>query len=65
VEKRQILWQLWSEATGTEGSATARATIEGFIRRRLPAGSPDAFTATELARLQVASGGAFAPYETK
>jgi hypothetical protein len=62
VERRQLLWLLWSEATDPESGAAARAAIERFIRERLPPGNPDAFTDAELARFGVASAGAFAPY---
>jgi hypothetical protein len=65
IEKRQLLWQLWSETADDNGGAMARATIDAFIRRRLPAGSPDAFTSAELARLGAASDGRFAPYAAK
>lgn len=45
----------------------ARRTIEGFIRRQLPAGSPRAYTAQELAELnrRRVSAEPFAPYETR
>lgn len=48
-------------SAGTE----ARETIERFVRRQLPAGSPQAFTAEELRRLNASrrSRDRFAPYD--
>jgi hypothetical protein len=42
----------------------ARARVLAFIRRHLPAGSPDAFTETEIAELErhKQSSAAFVPY---
>jgi hypothetical protein len=62
VEKRLIFWLLWSEATEGDAAAAARATIERFIRERLPLGSPDGYTDEELARYRAGSHGTFAPY---
>ena len=46
------------------GGEQARETIERFIRTQLPAGSPQAYTAEELRRLNAGrrSRGRFAPY---
>jgi hypothetical protein len=60
VEKRHLLWSLWTEMSDAGEGAAARATIERFIRQRLPRGSPDAFSDAELATFGAA--GAFAPY---
>ena len=67
-ERRGILYAMWREAAGSDdevGAAgkKARATIEAFIRERLPEGSEDAFTEDELRRCN-ARGGAikFEPY---
>lgn len=69
-ERRAILFELWDECAETgspgelEAARAARATVLGFIRRELPAGSPDAYTADELGALNRARGStmAFAPY---
>ncbi|MBV8763025.1 MAG: hypothetical protein JO257_37410 [Deltaproteobacteria bacterium] len=49
------------------GRATARLYIIAFIRWKLPAGGPDAYTAAELAALnaQRQSKQPFAPYATE
>ncbi|HUH02756.1 MAG TPA: hypothetical protein VML75_12245 [Kofleriaceae bacterium] len=70
VQRRRALFELWDEcaergaANVVEAGATARATIEAFIRRELAAGTAHAFTDAELARLNQVrqSGRAFAPY---
>jgi hypothetical protein len=67
-ERRGVLYAMWREAAGTDdevGAAgkKARATIEAFIRERLPEGSPDAFTDDELRRFNARGGGMrFEPY---
>lgn len=56
ADKRHLLFLLWDECAERgpdEVVATSRAVrgaILAFVRRRLPAGSRDAFTAEELAR---------------
>jgi hypothetical protein len=61
--RRHVLYLLWEECDDrTPGGAQARATIEAFVRRRLPAGSASAFTVAELARLNGAGPRPFAPY---
>jgi hypothetical protein len=70
-ERKQGVFELWDDCaeTGSEeliaGGASAREYVVGFIRSKFPAGSADAFTATELARLnkQKKSTALFAPYE--
>jgi hypothetical protein len=61
-----VMWDECAEAEGPSGEAgeRARAEIMGWIRAHLPAGSPDAFTAAELADLAVhrASRQKFEPY---
>ncbi|HZS40132.1 MAG TPA: hypothetical protein VFF06_25050 [Polyangia bacterium] len=52
-ERRELLFRIWREAATTEddrsaGGAEARKIIEGFIRDRLPQGSPDGYTDDEL-----------------
>ncbi|HEY3359976.1 MAG TPA: hypothetical protein VGQ83_42385, partial [Polyangia bacterium] len=61
AERRRLLFLLWEEAdTATEGGRQARRTIEGFVRRRLPRGTPAGFTDEELGRL---AGRAARPFD--
>jgi hypothetical protein len=70
AEKRHLLFLLWDECaeSGPEevvaASRAVRGAILAFVRRRLPAGSRDAFTAEELARENArrSSSERFAPY---
>ena len=55
--RRQALYELWSDCADDEAGARARAMVIGWIRARLPAGTGDAYTPDELARLAP-----FAPY---
>jgi hypothetical protein len=54
AERRELYFLLWDECAeeGPEdvvlGARQVRATIETFIRRRLPEGSPHGYTAAEL-----------------
>lgn len=51
-ERRRVIFLLWAEADrASSGSPPARAVIEKWIRRRLPAGSPDAYSKSELEAL--------------
>jgi hypothetical protein len=67
---KQGLFELWDDCaeSGTDelvaGGRAARSQIVGFIRTRLPPGSPDAFTPGELARMNEhrRSQATFAPY---
>lgn len=69
--RKQGLFELWDDCaeSGSDeliaGGAAARAQVIGFIRSKLPAGSTQAFTATELAHFnkQRKSLVPFAPYE--
>jgi hypothetical protein len=71
AERRALLFALWDDLveTGDEpearAAAGARTLLLDFVRRELPAGSAQAFTPEELARLNAArrSQTAFAPYE--
>jgi hypothetical protein len=70
VARRQALFQLWDECGEGEGlvgdaAERARRMVIGWIRAKLPPGSPDAFTAAEVARLnaQRSSRQPFVPYE--
>ncbi len=68
-ERRGILYAMWREAAGSDdevGAAgrKARATIEAFIRDRLPEGSENAFTEDELRRYNARVGAVkFEPYK--
>ena len=63
AERRQLLYLLWEECDErTPGGVQARATIEGYVRRRLPPGVADAYSEAELARLNARHTPAFAPY---
>jgi hypothetical protein len=62
TERRRLLHQLWLEYAEMPGNESSCATIMAFIRRRLPAGSRDAYTADELARLRPDAGPRFDPY---
>jgi hypothetical protein len=67
-ERRGTLYAMWREAAGSDdevGAAgrKARATIEAFIRERLPEGSENAYTDDELRRFNARSGAVkFEPY---
>ncbi len=69
-DRRRILFQLWDECAedGPEDIVLAaqevRLTIEAFVRKRLPAGTPDAFAAPELDSLNSSrtSRSTFHPY---
>ena len=69
--RKQALFELWDDcaelgdAALVEGARAARLLIVGFIRARLPAGGPDAYTTAELAVCNRArrSTATFAPYE--
>jgi hypothetical protein len=69
--RRAALFELWDEAVETgdanvvEAGRAARRLVIGFIRARLPAGGPDAYTADELAGLNRhrQSKASFEPYE--
>jgi hypothetical protein len=56
--RRQALYELWSDCADDDAGQRARAMVIGWIRSKLPAGSGDAFSADELARLAP-----FSPYE--
>jgi hypothetical protein len=51
-ERRRILYELWYETDRTPEGARAARTIDAFIRRRLPCGSPAGYGAAELGSLQ-------------
>ena len=70
-ERRGTLYAMWREAAGSDdevGAAgkKARATIEAFIRDRLPEGSENAYTDDEMRRFNSRAGGVrFDPYRTQ
>ena len=69
--RKRALFELWDDCAETgdreiiDGGQAARRLVIGFIRAHLPAGSPGAYTATELAALARSrqSKAAFEPYE--
>lgn len=69
--RRRELFALWDECAETgadnvvKAGADARARLVAFVARVLPPGSPDAFTAAELAEMNArrVSRAAFAPYD--
>ena len=71
AERREVLFQLWDEVEETgseelvEAGRQARQLVIAWIRWKLPAGSPDAYTSEDLAALarKRTSRAAFAPYE--
>jgi hypothetical protein len=63
-EKRRIVCLLWTEVNVDQpGARQAADTITSWIRRRLPAGSTDAYTAPELAACGESGRRPFAPYD--
>jgi hypothetical protein len=73
AERRELLFRIWDECAELgpdeddalgRASRTARATVLGYIRRTLPAGSPDAYPEAELEALNARRRSAerFAPY---
>jgi len=70
VERRDALFALWDECGEGEGvvgeaGERARKMVIGWIRAKLPAGSPDAFTPDEIVRRSAhrRSTQPFVPYE--
>ena len=51
VERRRALFALWDECNDEESGTRARAVVVDFIRRELPRGTADAFTAAEIVAL--------------
>lgn len=47
-ERRRLLYELWSEMDDSAEGQQGAATVMGFIRRRLPCGSPSGYSAEEL-----------------
>lgn len=69
AERKAALFALWDECSEEENKdgeagARARAIVIGWIRAKLPAGSPSAFTSDEIAKLDASrtSREHFAPY---
>jgi hypothetical protein len=62
-ERRRILFEIWRETDNTPEGVRAANEIELFIQRKLPCGSPDAYTASELQGYRGQQAGrAFSPY---
>jgi hypothetical protein len=62
AERHHLIFELWQECEESPGGADARAAIEDEVRRQLPAGTPRAFSAAELAALSAGQTRPFAPY---
>ncbi|MEO0323963.1 MAG: hypothetical protein AAF447_13470 [Myxococcota bacterium] len=61
--KRRALFERWRECAEDEAGQEARQAVLDFIRARLPAESPESYTAAELAQLRSERGGrSFRPY---
>lgn len=63
-ERRAAIFRLWDECTDEEAGAVARRLIVSWVRQRIPASSPDAFTHAELEACNAGrtSSEPFAPY---
>jgi hypothetical protein len=64
-ERRRIIFLLWEDVNISTADARPAATIiEAWIRKRLPHGSPDAYSDDELGALsrELGGGRAFRPY---
>jgi hypothetical protein len=62
-ERRRVLFLLWDEVDRDDPEHRKAADIlTTFVRRELPANSPDAFTADELRALNAGRPHPFAPY---
>jgi hypothetical protein len=62
-ERRRLLFNLWLEMDDSAEGRKGASNIVRFIRRQLPAGSAEAFTAAELAAMnRVAAPQRFDPY---
>jgi hypothetical protein len=62
-ERRRLLFNLWLEMDDSPEGRQGATNIARFIRTKLPAGSPAAFTAAELAAMNaVAAPQRFDPY---
>lgn len=65
-ERRRIICLLWEDVdTSAPGATNAATTIVGWVRKRLPRGSSDAYTDDELdaCSRERAGAPAFSPYE--
>ncbi len=64
VGRKAALFELWDECDEDEAGIRARSIVIGWIRKHLPAGSPDAYTDAEITALQehCTSRTKFAPY---
>jgi hypothetical protein len=65
LARKAALFEMWDECEEDEAGLRARSIVIGWIRKYLPAGSPDAYTADEITTLQAhcTSSRPFAPYE--
>jgi hypothetical protein len=63
-EKRRIICLLWEEVdVGRDDTRKAADVITGWVRRKLPAGSSDAYSASELEACSASGRRPFAPYD--
>jgi hypothetical protein len=59
IERRRLICALWAELDATsEAGAEGRAGLLAFVAKQLPAGSPQAFSAAEIAACPAAGDGA-------
>ncbi len=62
AERRRLIYDLWAEASDDAEGRRAAAAIEGFVRHRLPRGTPAGYSDAELARYGAGPGRPFRPY---
>jgi hypothetical protein len=64
AQRRRALFDLWDELADGDEGAPAREAIITFIRREIPASSPDSYTMIEVARMNAnrQSAERFDPY---
>jgi hypothetical protein len=62
AERRRSIHTIWASMSADEDGERGRAVVIGYVRRNLPAGSADAYTPDELAKLAAFSGRGFDPY---
>ena len=60
-ERRRILFELWRDSDQGADGARERGLIEGFVRKRLPCGSADAYSDGELQAFRTTAPD-FSPY---
>lgn len=65
--RRLQIFRIWNDCADDEAGKAARARIEAFIRSELPRGSPQAYTDSELRRMNAhrPKSSLFSPYDRK